>query len=284
MRAAAWIALLGAWTGAAAGCAGPGTPAPPPGLAFRLPDPPVARYRMGDSVQVQIEAMGQSFTVEGGARSDWRIEFRPDSGGIRVTAILVDLEARMSNPLGPGRTVDESEVSGEVVFVLDPRGNSTVVSVPELKAGAAQFFTGATIANGFFPRLPGRTLGVGESWVDTVSWSGDESGAETTVRTVWTYTAAGDSTVDGSVLHLVRARGATEQSSGGTIADAEFTQSVAGEVVGHFLWDGSAGTLHSSEYRSDLSGETEISIAPVPLAVRVQSRVRVARTPDPARE
>jgi hypothetical protein len=139
--------------------------------------------------------------------------------------------------------------------------------------------TGSTIANGFFPRVPGRPVASGESWVDTVSYAGEEAGAESTVRTVWTYTEAGDTTADGAVYQLVRARGRTEQSSEGTIAGADFTQSVSGEVIGHYLWDRAAGVLRASEYRSDLSGDTEVSIAPVPLAVRVRSVVRVERVP-----
>jgi hypothetical protein len=250
-------------------------------LSYRPPDSASAAYRMADTVRVEIQALGQSFALEGGARSDWLMAFQPDSGGVRVTATLVDLDARMSNPLGPGQTVDESQVSGPVVFVLDPRGNPTVLSVPELGSGAAQFFTGGTIANGFFPRLPGRALAPGESWIDTVSWTAQESGTSNTVRTVWTYTAAGDSLVGDSIYQLVRAAGTTEQSSEGSLAGADFTQSVAGTVAGHFLWDPRAGILHASEYESDLSGESEVSIAPVPLAVRVRSVVRVARTPPP---
>jgi hypothetical protein len=236
---------------------------------------------MSDTVRVELEALGQSFAIEGGARSEWRMEFAPDSGGIRVAAALLDLDARMSNPLGPGRTVDESVVSGSVVFVLDALGNSRIVSVPELNPEAAQFFTGSTIANGFFPRVPGRPVAPGESWGDTVSYSGDQTVAESSVRTVWTYTAAGDTAAEGSTYQLVRARGRTEQSSGGEVAGAGFTLGVSGEVIGHFLWDEAAGLLHSSEYRSDLSGEAELSIAPAPLAVRVRSVVRVTRTPPP---
>ena len=281
MRARAGAAWMWGWVLAASACAAPGAPAPPPGLIYRLPDPPAAAYRMADTVLVGIQAMGQAFSVQGGARSDWRMEFAPDTGRVRVTATLLDLDARMSNPLGADQIVDESDVEGQVVFLLDPRGNPTLVSVPELGTGAAQFFTGSTIANGFFPRLPGRVLSLGESWVDTVSYTSADGGAESTVRTIWTYTAAGDSTVAGAVYELVRASGQTEQSSAGTIAGTDFTQSVAGAVTGHFLWDGAAGLLHSSEYRSDLSGESVISIAPVPLEVRVRSTVRVERNAAP---
>lgn len=278
MRAARPVVLLLAWATVAAGCARLGGPAPPPRLAYGLPEPPAAAYRMADTVQVEIQALGQSFTVEGGARSDWRMEFAPAPGGVRVTATLLDLDARMSNPLGPGRMVDESEVRGPVVFTLDPRGSPTVVSVPQLGEGAAQFFTGATIAHGFFPRVPGRSLAAGESWADTVAYAATEAGTETEVRTVWTFTAAGDSTVGGTAYRLVRASGETEQSSSGRLAGTTFTQSVSGPVEGWFLWDARAGALHASETRSDLTGSTEVSIAPVPLDVRVRSVVRVVRT------
>ena len=180
MRVAA-APLLCALAGALGGCAGPSLPVPPPGLAYRLPSPPTLGYRMADTVRVEIQALGQSFAVEGGARSDWRMEYEPDPRGVRVTATLVDLDARMSNPLGPGQLVDESQVTGPVVFTLGPRGNPDVVSFPRIEARAAQFFTGGTIAQGFFPRLPGRSLVPGEGWVDTVSYSAAEAGAQTTV-------------------------------------------------------------------------------------------------------
>jgi hypothetical protein len=260
---------------AGSGCAGTGAS---PALAYRLPDPRSAEYRMADTVRVEIEAMGRSFAVQGGACSDWSIDFGTDPGGVRVTATLVDLDARMSDPLGPGPIVDESEVAGPVVFTLDRRGSPTVQRVPELGAGAARFFTGAAIAHGFFPRLPGRVLAPGESWADTVSFEASEASSHTAVRTLWTYTAAGDTTVDGLDYLLVRARGETEQSSSGRVAGADFTQSVSGPVEGKFLWDGEAGLLHSSEYESDLSGTTELSIAPLPLEVKVSSAVRVSRT------
>src|SRR5690606_9544947 len=117
---------------------------------------------------------------------------------------------------------------------------------------AAQFFTGATIAHGFFPRVPGRTLVPGESWTDTVAYAAAEAGSEMEVRTAWTFTAAGDSIVGGLPYWLVRAAGETEQSSTGRIGGTTFTQSVAGPVEGHFLWDPRAGGLHASEFRSDL--------------------------------
>jgi len=145
MRVAA-APILRALAGVLGGCAGPSPPVPPPGLAYRLPSPPTLGYRMADTVRVEIQALGQSFAVEGGARSDWRMEYEPDPRGVRVTATQVDLDARMSNPLGPGQLVDESQVTGPVVFTLGPHGNPDVVSFPRIEAGAAQFFTGGTIA------------------------------------------------------------------------------------------------------------------------------------------
>ncbi len=271
------------WTVAAlpilSACATGGAPGSARALAYGVPAAATVGYLVGDTARVELQAAGQSFALSAAAREGWRMEFTPAGDGLRVTATLVDLDARLTNPMTPPATADESAVTGPVVFTLDRRGKATVERLPQMTAVVSQFLSGTGVANSFFPRLPGRAVARGESWVDTVEYTSDEGGAASTTRTVTTYTVAGDSVVDGETLLLVRSTGTSAQSSAGTIAGTDFDQSVEGTTSGHFLWDLAGGVLHSVAYDSEMSGSMEVAIAPVALAVRVLSKVRVRKTP-----
>jgi hypothetical protein len=275
-RALAW-ALVGG-SASVLGCA-PGAPAPPPGLAYRLPVPPPAGYRLADTVRVELQAMGQSFALEGAARSEWATAFAPDPGGVRVTATLTDLSASMSNPLGGGGTADESGVEGPLVLVLGPRGETNIQLVPLVTPEVAQFFTGESIAERLFPALPGRSPAVGESWVDTVSTGGREGEVANRMLTAWRFTLVGDTVVEGATLRLVRGSASHQRTSDGTMAGVEFSQDLSGTIDGFFLWDERGASLRSSEYRSDLTGTMTVSLSPVPFTVGLRSVVRVERMP-----
>ena len=266
--------------GACGGAAPPVPPPPPPGLAYGVPRPAQVEYEVADSARAEIQAAGQSFGLDVAVAERWRMEFAAAGAAVRINATLTDMQARMTNPLSAPQTADESSFSGALVFTLDPRGRSTVETLPTVTPAVAQFLSGAGIAHTFFPRLPGRAVAAGERWTDTVAYASEEGGARIEVTTVTTYTVVGDSVADGASHLLVRTEGTTEQASAGTISGTDFHQEVRGTTGGHFLWDRTAGALHSSEVRSDLAGAMEVTIAPVPLDVRVRSTVRVRRA-DP---
>jgi len=261
-----------------AACAG--SRAGPPMLAYSVPVPPVVGYLVGDTTRVDVKAAGQGFELGMTASARWQMEFVPaDANHVHVTATLVELAARVANPVTTAQTADESVVSGPVVFTMDPRGQATIVSLPTLSPPAAfQVVSGAKIAHTFFPGLPGRGVSVGDGWVDTVAYVTQEGGAGTTVRMVMSYTAAGDTVVGRAHYLLVRAKGTSEQSASGVISRTDFSQIVAGTTEGYFLWDSAAGILHSLEYRSDLSGTMQVAVLPVPLDVRISATFRVMRT------
>lgn len=260
-----------------AACGGPGGIRPAPALAYRVPTPATVDYVSGDTARIQIEAAGQRFAVRVDVAARWRMAFEAAAQGVRVTATLSDLDARLSNPFGAAQTADESAVQGPMVFTLDDRGRATVLTVPTIKPLVAQFINGHGIAQGFFPRLPGRVSTSGTTWTDTVSYETDEAGARTAVESVTTYTAIGDTVAGGATYLLVRSIGTTTQSSTGAISGAKFSQRVGGTTAGHFLWDAAAAVVHELEYRSELTGTMEVAVAPVPLAVTVTSTIRQRR-------
>jgi hypothetical protein len=271
LASVASVALL------AACAAPPGFPAPR-ALAYGLEVPGVAEYVVGDSARAEILAAGQRFALNASVGERWRMEFAPSDGGTRVTATLTDLDARLTNPISPPQTADESAVTGPVIFHLDRRGRATVEALPDVKPAVAQFLSGSGVAHTFFPRLPGRAVAPGDRWTDTVAYAASEGGADMDVRAVTTYTVAGDSVADGASYLLIRSEGTTEQSSAGNIAGTEFSQDVSGPTNGYILWDGRDGVMHALELRSDLTGAMAASVAPVALEVRVRSVVRVRRT------
>jgi hypothetical protein len=259
------------------GCAGSGRAAPPAALAYRMPRTATADYVSGDSARIQIEAGGQRFAVSADVQQTWRMAFAAAEQGVRVTATLTGMQGTLQAPMSRPQTADQSAVQGPVVFTLDPRGRATVERLPTIKPAVAQFLSGAGIAQGFFPRLPGRAAGPGQSWTDTVGYTTDESGAKTTVQSITTYTVAGDSTVGKATYLLVRTAGTTRQTSGGTLAGTEFSQDVQGTTTGHFLWDRAAGLLRELEYHGSLTGTMRVAIAPAPLPVTVSTVIRARR-------
>ena len=260
------------------GCSGAGKPAPAGALVYGVPRTPTVDYVSGDSARIEIEAGGQRFAVSADVEEAWRMVFAAaPQGGVRVTATLTGMKGTLQAPMSRPQTADESAVKGPLLFTLDPRGHATVERLPEIRPAVAQFVSGAGIAQGFFPRLPGRAVAAGQNWTDTVSYTTEESGAKTTVQSITTYTVAGDSTDGKATYLLVRTAGTTEQTSGGTLAGTDFDQKVQGTTTGHFLWDRAAGVLHELEYRGSLSGTMSVAIAPAPLTVTVNSVIRERR-------
>jgi hypothetical protein len=282
MRSRAPLAILLASAGACAG----GGPAPitpaAPALAYALPSPPLLEYVVADSARAEVQAAGQTFALNVAVTERWRMQLAaapPDR--VRVTATLTDMAARMTNPMSAPRTADEAAVSGPVVFTLDRRGRASVESLPTVTPEVAQFLSGTGTAHTFFPRLPGRAVAAGDTWTDTVAYATEEGGATIDLTSVTSYTAVGDTVMDGGTYLMVRTEGTTDQSSAGTIAGTDFSQEVSGATDGYFLWDRAAGVMHLLEVRSDLGGSMEVAVAPVALDVRVRSLVRARRAVSP---
>ena len=172
----------------------PAAVAPTPALAYGVPAPALMDYLMGDTSRVEIRAADQSFPVDAAASERWRMEFAPAGDGSRITATLVDFSGSLICPLTAPQTIDESALSGPLVFTLDRRGRATIETLPGVTPAAVQLVSGAQIAHTFFPRLPGRAVTTtGESWVDTVAFTGEESGVRITSSYVTIYTGAADS-------------------------------------------------------------------------------------------
>lgn len=262
---------------ALAACFGaPAGPALPPPLAYRVPAAPGPWvYVQADTAAIDVAAGGETFAVAAASSATWAMELEPSPDGLRVTAVLRALDARLDNPLAGVQRTDEGGVTGPTIFTLGPRGDGSLVRGPSVEGAARELFSTAPLVHHLFPRLPGRAVASGEAWTDTIRYRADEGAGEVGAEVSLTYTVAGDTLVAGLPYLLVRFQGRDRRSTSGEAGGMAFAQDVEGPVEGFFLWDRRRDVLHALEQRSELDGTMDVSLAAEPLDVRVRSTMRV---------
>jgi hypothetical protein len=253
-----------------AACSG-GAPPAPPGLAYELPRSTSAVYLQGDTARVEVDAGGQTFEMMVASGATMAMTFASLGDGVEVTTEFEDFSARATNPMGPPNTASASEVSGTMVFNLDRRGRAELTRSPELRGLAGDFMTPAAMVASLFPRLPGRAVGVGETWTDTIVVDAQRANGSVAGTSVVTYTVAGDSVMDGRTLVRVTHVSEDRMHTEGAQAGFDVVQDLAGDSEGHFLWDLAQGLLFESVTVSDYRGSMNVSAAPFPMSVSVRS-------------
>lgn len=268
--------LLAAVCVSLAGCAGGASG--PAVLGYAVPSPSALTYASGDTVSVDIEAGGQSFQVTQNASMLLETSFADAGEGVQVTMRVRDLAGRMTQPMGAPISADESGVQGPLVFRLDADGDVEVVSEPELSDEAGTFFSTLALAHTFFPALPARQVEIGDTWTDTLAFSGPQPGGEIDSRSIVAYTVTRDTVIAGRSVLRIDLTGTSEQARSGMLAGNDFTQRLAGDVEGYVLWDLSRGVMVESFADGTFRGNMEVAIAPFPLQLRVraQQRARLA--------
>lgn len=257
---------------AVAACGG-GPPAPV-ALAYGLPDPAALTYLSGDTLGIEVDAGGQSFELTQSSSATYDAAFSRSEDGVQVTLTVPEFSGRMSQPMGAPVTADEGDIRGALVFTLDRLGDATLVSQPEVADQAATFFGGRALAYSFFPGLPGRPVVVGDTWTDTVRFSGPQGPGEVSTVTVLTYTVTRDTVLAGRSVVRLDVAGTTEQSASGAIAGMSFDQSVRGDLEGFVLWDLTRAVMVERYAEADMRGTMNVSAAPFPLNIRVRGRNR----------
>lgn len=272
--AASFILLLGL-----SACVGPFAASPSGGLMYQVPDMGELVYLTGDTSTVDIDAgaMG-SLRMRGTGTATLAMSFERSADGIQVTATFQELNARLSQPMGGAITADEGDVEGPVVFTMDEKGHSTLVSLPEMKGQSADLANPHGIAYQFFPLLPGSVVNPGESWTDTIHYEGEVGQGEITSTTVATYTLVGDTVVDGVNLLNIGMAGTGEVVAFGVTDGMEVTQVFSGDLTGTILWDPARSVFVGGVVKQDMSGTVEVPAAgmpPMPLTVRGTSHVKL---------
>ncbi|NNK64031.1 MAG: hypothetical protein HKO98_12595 [Gemmatimonadetes bacterium] len=258
------VAPLTACAGSGSGTAGPSAP---PALAYAMPPGGAVTYLQSDTVEMVIDMGGQlaNVTVEMGSTLD--MTFSGGGDALEVTATFREFELSATNPLAGTQRADESQIDGPLVFTIDRTGAGTLVSAPQLGEIVSTGLSPASMAAGFFPRLPARAVSAGEMWTDTVSIDAVEDYGTTRGRTVYDFHAVGDTVVDGRTYLKVAFTSFDERVAQSQQMGTDIIQDVAGEGVGYYLWDAARNLVVEQSIEGRLEGSMEVSMAPAPLGI-----------------
>jgi len=251
------------------GCA---TASPP--LAYRLPSPAEVTYAAGDTLSIEINALGQRLELSVRTTASYAIAFTPAEDGVGARLTVTDLQADVSLPGTAPMSVGEEIVQGDLVLALSPRGDVTIVEAPEVEEAASAFLAGPTIAHSFFPGLPGTAARAGDVWVDTVSYAEDGDTGDASQQSITTYTVVGQSVVDGRPLLEITLEGTQEMQQTMSFQGVDVEQHTNLEVTGRVLWDLQRGLMYERETVSTGTGTVRVAIAPTPLPTQVEIRSR----------
>lgn len=271
-------ALLAAVT-ACGGAGMAGGPAPDGALAVRMPSMSAASYVRADTTVVGVDAgMMGTFDVNVNGSSTVDVGFAEDAGGVMVTATYSAVDGAITNPMGAPISVDESAVSGQLVFTVDGRGRSTVTERLQVETDAIQLVSPSGLAYDLFPRLPDRAVSMGDSWTDTISVNEDVEGVASETTTVVTYTVAGDTVVAGQSLMKLNTISEVEASVNGSMQGMAMTQNMSGSASGWVLWDAAASLVHSAFSVADMAGIMTVDAPGAPdMSLTISSKSYTSR-------
>lgn len=266
------------------GCAGPHLPAPTPAIAYAVPAAtPV--YAATDTVSYVIDA-GDMGGVEtrSGYTATLRLAFQPDDSVYRVTARLVHFAGTFSSAMAGSVAASENDAHGPFVMRVTALGKADLVETPSL-SDTFQHVTGAkALMRNFFVRLPGRSVHAGDTWTDTIHDRDAHPDMTTESRSILTATAAGDTTIGGRTLLLVRTRYENTVHMSGRSGDTEIAQHLQGVTTGTFLWDVKRHLLAERTERGRMDGALDLpgmNVTGLPVHATVYRHVRLLpETPD----
>lgn len=266
------------------GCAGPHVPAPMPAMVYAVPAA-VPVYAATDTVSYVIDA-GDMGGVEtrSGYTATMRLEFEPGDTGYRVTASLMHFAGTFSSAMAGSINASEKEVHGSFVVRLTPLGKADLAETPALSDTFQHVTSAKALIRNFFVRLPGRPVRAGDTWTDTIHDRDARADMTTDSRSILRATAAGDTSIDGRTLLLVRTRYESTVHMAGTSGGTEIAEHLQGTTTGTFLWDMKRHLLVERTERGRLDGTLGLpgmSVTGLPVHASVHRHVRLlSNTPD----
>ena len=130
---------------------------------------------------------------------------------------------------------------------------------------ATQIFRAASLANEFFPRLPGRTVTAGDTWTDTITYGEDSDEGAVTSEWIGTMRVVGDTVYEGMSVTKVTMEGDSFVETEMEMTGMYVTQTMQGPSTGFFLWDPDRRLMVYSEARTSLEGTVDLDMAPAPM-------------------
>jgi hypothetical protein len=229
-------------------------------------------YQHGDTTAVSISVMGQSMEVSQSGVATYGVVFSSAPGGVGVRMSLQDLEASITQPMGAPIQLDESGVQGDLTFVMGRAGNTVSIGErPAVTDETSQMISGLSLAYMFFPGLPGIGAVVGDSWVDTVSFEGEDGPGMRSETSVLTYVMEGDTVVAGRALLRISFSGTSSSEQDLEMGGMDIHQESEAEVLGYVLWDHKESIMFEHHRVATGSGTLRLPIMPIAIPMDVVS-------------
>lgn len=275
--ATALLAGLAGFGAALSGCASAGVaPEAPAPLAYGVPADSSVVYVQADSSTLSVDAGGETVEVHLASRGTLDMRFSPAAAAaVEVSALWTDFEARATNPLGEPETASIDDIEGPLVFTLSRTGRGRLVRAPELSGGARTFLHPDLVASTFFPRVPAQVVAAGDQWTDTIRAETRDGDLRVQTVAIVTYRVEADTLVDGTLLRRIALDGSEERTVETSQGGMQVDQEVAGTRSGFVLWDVERGLPAEVSYETRQTGTMDVSSAPFPLGVKVDSRTHV---------
>jgi hypothetical protein len=268
MKTRILTALLFCFSLAACGGGPPG----PPTLAYGSQATNELTYQHGDTTAVSISIMGQSMEVSQSGVATYAVGFSAAPDGVGVTMSLQDLEASITQPMGAPIQLDESGVQGDLTFIMGRTGNTVSIGeTPAVTDETSQMVSGLSLAYTFFPGLPGMGAMMGDSWVDTVSFEGEDGPGMRSETSVLTYVVEGDTVVAGRALLRISFSGTSSSEQDLEMGGMAIHQESEAEVLGYVLWDHNESILFERYRVATGSGTLSLPIMPTAIPMDVVS-------------
>ena len=271
-------------TGLVAACAGGPSAAPvatpttgtgpTTSFAYGVPSPPTALFHIEDSLVVELSTAAADVEVTTTTLLTMNMVFARDAAGVGVVGSVVGFNVGQTNSLTGTRVADADDVSGGLALVVGRQGHVEVGAMPVLDNAVADLTPFPGIAFDIFPRLPGYPVGLGGTWVDTVSWSVTDETSESATQTVFTYTIVGDTLVDGRTLLNIAVEGEVSMQMIEGVGDALSDQRLTGTATGYVLWDPERNLPKHSALHRQLEGTNQVPGAGT-IRMRIGGVVRV---------
>lgn len=258
------------------------TPGSNAALAYRMPSSNPLTYETGDTMAISMNMGGMNVDVAIHASATMQLDFANTGSGLNATLTYLVLSGAFTNSMGPSVTIGEGDKPGPATVSISPSGKVTVVNRPaQIAATVRQVLGSESIYQRLFTRLPGRAVSAGESWVDTLSVNDEAEGMTTSNTMILRSTLAGDTTVGGRSLKLIRTEGTTETNVSGNVSGIDLRQALTGTISATSLWDTTRGVLIERKEYTTSSGTMDMpamNMTGIPVSSRSQSTLRLRET------
>jgi hypothetical protein len=214
-------------------------------------------YAVADTSAINMNMTGMSIDVNVRSTATVEISFAEQNSDLLATVTYLTLSGEFTNSMGPSMTVDESMKPGPAVIDVSPRGELTMVQKPEMSETVAEILGDVSGYQRLFMRLPGRSASVGTVWVDTVETT-DVGGMINNTRQIISSRLAGDTTVNGRQLQVIRSDITATVRISGSNAGVEVVQNLSGTTTATTLWDAQRGVVVERVEAGSMSGAMDL--------------------------